>query len=178
MSRPGCALARATSSLTLFAGTALCTTSMVGDTVTCETGAKSFTGSYGSLYRLGLMASCDWLRQSQRVAIRRCFRDAVCCDIAGGAGNVVDYERAFPTPRRIFGRAGARRCPDCCRAEAGRRCGLAFRGKSGRWQARAGDTRARAQPRRGPCPSLRLRIGPCERRTISATFWLSPVWRG
>ncbi len=35
-------------------------------------------------------------QQSQRVAIRRCFRDAVCCDIAGGASHVVDYDRLAP----------------------------------------------------------------------------------
>ncbi len=58
VSSPGRALASATNSRTFFAGTALCTTRMFEVMNTCEIGAKSFTGSYGSLYRLGLMTSC------------------------------------------------------------------------------------------------------------------------
>ena len=43
-------------SLTLFTGTLLLTTMMLGTIATRLTGAKSFTASHGSLrYRLGLM---------------------------------------------------------------------------------------------------------------------------
>ena len=54
---PGFARARATSSPTLFAGTEGCTSRMFGTVTSRLTGAKSFTGSYGSLgNRLTLMA--------------------------------------------------------------------------------------------------------------------------
>src|SRR2546422_11039636 len=41
-------------SATDFAGTDGCTTSISGAEATSVTGSRSFTGSYGSLYRLGL----------------------------------------------------------------------------------------------------------------------------
>ena len=49
VSVPGCARASATSSLTLFAGTSLLTTKMLGVKQSWVIGAKSLTGSNGSL---------------------------------------------------------------------------------------------------------------------------------
>jgi molybdenum-dependent DNA-binding transcriptional regulator ModE len=68
---PGCALPKATNSATLLAATAVCTTRRLGDTETCEIGAKSFAGSY----------------------VRSCLRDPLCGDVAGGASHVVDHDR-------------------------------------------------------------------------------------
>ena len=55
-------------------------------------------------------------QDSQRVAIRRRFRDAVCRDIAGGAGNVVDQYRLSPR----FGEFLAEQARDGVRRTAGR----------------------------------------------------------
>jgi hypothetical protein len=55
---PGRALANATSSFTVFAGSEGCVTRRLDSDTTCEIGAKSLSASYGTfLYIAGLIAS-------------------------------------------------------------------------------------------------------------------------
>jgi hypothetical protein len=55
-------------------------------------------------------------QESERVAVRGCFRYAFCCDIAARAGSVVDHDRL----RQCLGELLAEQARDDVRATAGR----------------------------------------------------------
>jgi hypothetical protein len=60
----GCAFTQATNSWTLLAGTFAFTISTCGPAVSAPTGARSFTGSYGTFPAAGTMAITDVLAHS------------------------------------------------------------------------------------------------------------------
>jgi hypothetical protein len=81
---------------------------------TCEIGAKSLIGSNGNVsYRLGLMTRAELPTHQKRVAVGGSLGDAIGCDVAAGAGNVLDHKGRAPDFRKPVG--------ENARGEVGRR---------------------------------------------------------